>query len=278
MLCKRAVIVGTGLIGGSLALAMKRRRLAREIVGISGHRRSVSVALHMGAIDRGSCSLSDAKGADLLVLATPVSVMLKQAKLLRRVVSDECVVTDVGSTKQEIVARLERTFPRFVGSHPLAGSEKRGIANARAGLFDESLCIVTPTGRTDSAALRLVETLWKKSGARVERMSPQAHDGALAFTSHLPHAVAFALMNAVPQEHLALGAGSLKDATRVAGSDAEIWADIFLSNKTFALAALKSFRSRLGAFEQALRRGDAASLKAFFARARAKRSKLEITH
>jgi prephenate dehydrogenase len=278
MIYKRAVIVGTGLIGGSLALAIKKYRLAKEVVGISRHAKSIAIAVKKGAIDRGSRSLSEARGADLMVLATPVSVVLSQAAALAKIVGKDCVVTDVGSTKLQIVSSLERVFPRFVGSHPLAGSEKRGVANADASLFNGSLCLVTPTRKTDRAALRLVETLWKKAGARVGRMSPAEHDRALAFTSHLPHAAAFSLINAVPGSYLGLAAGGLKDTTRVAGSDAEIWVDIFLSNKTSILSALKAFGRHLGALEKALQRNDVAALEAMFARARVKRSKLGNSH
>jgi len=253
---KKVAIVGVGVIGGSLALAIKEKNLARKIVGVSRHRKTISLAKQCGAIDSGACDINVLEGADLLIFAAPVSVILKLAKAVSGIINKDCIVTDVGSTKKEIVASLEKIFPNYVGSHPLAGSEKQGVLNANGELFKNSSCILTPTGRTNTAALSKIELLWEELGAKTFSLSPGIHDQVLSFVSHLPHAVAFSLLDSVPKRYLKFAASGFRDTVRIAFSDEGIWSDIFLSNRKELLKAVGSFEKSLSRIKSALKKGD----------------------
>jgi prephenate dehydrogenase len=273
-LFNKVAIVGTGLIGGSLALAIKRRGLAREIVGVSRHKKSLLLAKRRGAIDSGSQKLDIIKGADLVIISTPVDVILNLAPKLTAFLKKECIVSDVGSTKGKIVARLEKIFPNFVGSHPLAGSEKRSIANAQACLFKDSLCLLTPTKKTNKKSLQKMNLLWKKVGARTLFLNPQSHDRILAFVSHLPHIVAFSLIDAVPPEFLRFGSGGLKDTTRIAASDSELWAEIFLSNRKNVLQAIGFLQKNISRINSLIKTKNKKKLSLILKRAKEKREVL----
>ena len=267
-------IVGTGLIGGSIALAIKKHKLCRTVIGVSLHARSLKIARAKKAIDVASLKLEAIKEADLVVLATPVSTILALAPRIKRLVRPGCIVIDVASTKQTVVRRLQPLFPRFLGTHPLAGSEKKGIANARADLFSGSLCLVTPTRATDPKAKALVQRFWKKLGCRVVCLDPRTHDRILGFVSHLPHIVAFALINAVPKAYIRFAPASLHEMTRIAGSDHALWQDILLDNRALLAEALKSFRKAYTGIIAALQHNDRAALARLLAQAQAKREAL----
>jgi cyclohexadieny/prephenate dehydrogenase / 3-phosphoshikimate 1-carboxyvinyltransferase len=252
-LFNKVAVIGTGLVGGSLALAIKKHKLCQEVVGVTKHRASLKAALRSKAIDQGSVSLDIIKGADLLILAMPVDSIIALRNRVLEVAGPRCIVTDVGSTKDKIVSLLEKTFPNYVGAHPLAGSEKRGILNARTDIFKDSLCILTPTGKTPKEALAKIEKLWKGVGAKTVFLSPQAHDRILSFTSHLPHIIAFSLINSVPKPYLKFSSGSLKDTTRIASSDPLLWQNIFLTNRANSLKALDLFVKDLTKIKGAIR-------------------------
>ncbi|MFC1804258.1 prephenate dehydrogenase [Candidatus Omnitrophota bacterium] len=272
---KKAAVIGTGLIGGSIALALKKKHLAREVVGVSRRKSSLSTAKRIGAIDRGSQDISIIKGADLVILATPVGLIKRFAPRVRRLINDRCVVIDVGSTKQEIVSSLSREFPRYIGTHPLAGSEKRGVANADATIFKGRLCILTPTASSNLAALARTKELWQALGARVVKMSAASHDLALSLISHLPHAVAFSLIDTIPAKHLKLASSGLKDATRIAASDSRLWVDIFLSNRKNAASSINALQKNLSKLRSAIIKNDRKSLKRLISRAKNKRDSLQ---
>ncbi|MDD4953439.1 MAG: prephenate dehydrogenase, partial [Candidatus Omnitrophica bacterium] len=272
----KAAIVGTGLIGGSIAMAIKKQGLADKVVGVSRHQESLRIARQKGAIDQGAQGISIVKGADLLILALPVGLIIKLAPRLAKLVAPGCVVTDVGSTKAEITAALSKIFPFYVGSHPLAGSEKRGIAYADAKIFKNSLCILTPTINTRSEVTRRVSALWKKFGARITLLSPVTHDKILSFTSHLPHAVAFSLIGAVPPEHLKFASSGLKDTTRLAASESGLWVDIFLSNRKDILKAIGAFERNLHGLKTAINKKDRKWLARFLDNAKEKRGRLSV--
>ena len=257
----KVAIIGTGLIGGSLALEIKKKKLAREVVGVSKHKSSISLALKMKAIDKGSISLKIIKGADLLIIATPVDTIIGLKNEILKYVDKDCVVTDVGSTKEKIVARLEKIFPNYVGSHPLAGSEKRGIINASTSIFDGSLCILTPTKNTTLRSLNNIKQLWKSLGTRVIILTPMEHDRVLSFVSHLPHVVAFSLINTVPGKLLKFSSGGLKDTTRIAASDTTLWKDILLSNRRNLLAAIRLFEVNLDKIKSAIKTNNIQAIK-----------------
>lgn len=234
----RVAIIGVGLIGGSIGLTVKKRRLAKEVVGVFRRKSTLKKALKRGAVDRAAMSVKEGVAdADLIILATPVSLIPSMAREIIKYAKKGAVVTDVGSTKKWIIDKVEGPFARshkglfFVGSHPMAGSEHAGVEFARADLLDGSPCIVTKTAKTNAAALGKVAGFWKALGAKVNVMSPAAHDKSVSLISHLPHIVAFGLAGAVPIKELKYAAEGFKDTTRVASSDPRLWADIFLSNR-----------------------------------------------
>ena len=271
----KVAIVGTGLIGGSVALGIKKRKLSRTVVGVSLHKKSLLLARKIKAIDAGSTSLDILKDADLVILSTPVSVILELAPKIAGIIRPDCIVCDVASTKSEIVAKLDKLFPRFVGTHPLAGSEKRGIKNSRSVTFDDSICILTPTNKTDKKALIKIKTLFGKLGFKTAVISPEGHDRALSFTSHLPHLVAFTLINSVPRRSLELAPPSLREITRIALSDPKLWTDIILSNKNSTLNALDLFMKNLSAVAAFIKTSDRSSLERIFASAKRNRETLK---
>ena len=271
---KKVAIVGTGLIGGSLALDIKKKNLASYVVGVSRRKDSLAKAIKIGAIDKGSLSLDVIKGADLVVLATPVSSILRLAPKISKIIDKKCVVIDVGSTKEEISSRLSRLFPGYVGTHPLAGSEKRSVNNARTGLFKGSLCVLTPTAKTNKKALSRVIKLWLSLGAKTVDLQPSEHDLALSFVSHLPHLAAFSLINSIPKEFMGFGSGGLKDTTRIAASDSGIWADIFLSNSANIIKAASVLNNNICEIKAALAGKNRKKLVKILEAAKAKREKL----
>jgi len=270
---KKAAIIGVGLIGGSLALALKKRKLASLVVGVSGHKETLRLARARGVIDQGSLGLDIIRGADLVVFATPVNTISELARKASSIAAEGCLVIDVGSTKEAIVNKLQGLFSNFVGTHPIAGSEKRGVAYARADIFENSLCILTPTKKTRPGALKAARSLWKSLGAKVVNLSPAGHDRAIAFVSHLPHIVVFSLMNSIPAGLLKLGAKGLKDTTRIAASDSRLWADIFLSNRYF-LETVNEFQVSLSKLKKAIKAKDALLLRQLLDSARKKKEVL----
>lgn len=271
----KVAIVGTGLIGGSLGLAIKNNKLASKVVGVSRHRSSLLEARRKEAIDKGSITLNIINDADLLILATPVNNIISLAPKISKIISKHCIVMDVGSSKQEIVSRLSKIFPNYVGAHPLAGSEKRGIAFANKNLFNGSLCIITPDNKTRKGTLLKIKRLWLKVGAKTIETTPSTHDKIMAFVSHLPHAVSFALMNSIPEVFLRFAASGLKDTTRISASEPELWADIFMSNDKNILTALGMLEDNLKQVKFAIKTGNRTSLVKILEKAKTKRESLK---
>lgn len=267
----RAAIIGVGLIGGSLGLAMRERRLAREVVGVARVAETVGAARARGAIDRGTTDPVDGvTGADLVVLATPPELVVPLAREVLPYVERGAILTDVASVKGEIVRAIEPVLDpgrgaAFVGGHPMAGNEGRGIAAATAELFEGSVYLITPTPRTDGAAVERIAALAQALGARPMMMDPDAHDRAVARVSHLPYLLAAALMGAAETETAAAGPSFL-GATRVAGSPVPMWAQICRLNRREIVEALRAFRDELRLLEQAL--ADGGDLEALLDRAR----------
>jgi prephenate dehydrogenase len=270
----KVAIVGIGLIGGSMALAIKKKRLAHQVIGISRHKKTLLLAKKSGAIDQGSQNLDIIKDADLVILATPVSTILNQASLISKIIKPDCIVSDVGSTKQEIVSKLEKLFPNYIGSHPLAGSEKRGIINAHPDMFKGSFCILTPTRNTKNKAKDKIKRLWSELGTKVIFLSPAIHDKTLSFVSHLPHILAFSLIKSIPKEYLRFSSTSLKDTTRIASSDTSLWLDIFLSNQKNTLKAIELLQGNLSKIKSAIQRKNRKLLNKILKEAKAKRETL----
>ncbi len=240
---QNVAIVGVGLIGGSIGLALRQRGLAAEVVGIGHRQASLEKALACGALDRAELDLKQGvASADVVIVASPVASVVEHVCLALASAGSQALVTDVGSTKATICAGIEKRAPtlapQFVGSHPLAGDHRTGPENARADLLDGKTVVITPTNNTSESTADRAKTFWESLGARVVRMSPDAHDQALAATSHLPHLVASALAAATPDKWLSLAATGWADTTRVAAADPELWTQIFSQNQTALLGAL----------------------------------------
>jgi prephenate dehydrogenase len=274
----QVTIIGVGLIGGSLGLALRRGNLARLVVGVGHRQASIDRALEMGAVDHGTLDpLEGVKGAELVVLGTAVRLIVEMGKKVAPHLSPGAIVTDVGSTKSEIVRRLEETLPAgvsFVGAHPIAGSEKRGVDSARPDLFEKSVCVLTPTADTDPKAMRRVAGLWTAVGARVLSLSCEEHDRVLARTSHLPHLVAAALVASLATPDTPFVGPGLRDTTRIAAGDVDVWCDVFLTNRDAVLQALAGFTAQVSELRRAVESGDRAKLADLLAAAKSRRDSL----
>ena len=279
---RRLCVVGPGLLGGSVALAARARQLAGEIVVVGRSEASVAPSVRAGAADRGTTDLAAGlRGVDLCVLATPVATLERQLAAVWAAAEPGIVITDVGSTKGRIVATAERLAAErpldFVGSHPMAGSERAGFAEARADLFVAATVILTPTERTTPAALARVRAFWDAVGGRVTVLDPLTHDRATAAVSHLPHLVADALVDAVLRmdpAFLEVAARGFRDTTRIAASSPPVWREIFQDNRAALAEALAAFRKSLDHLEAVIALGDAAAVEAELERIKQHREKL----
>ncbi|MCG2712866.1 MAG: prephenate dehydrogenase [Candidatus Omnitrophica bacterium] len=246
---KKTVIVGPGLIGGSIGIFLRESKITSSVVGVTRHKDTLSKAVKKGAIDKAEIDLKKAViDADLVLIATPVEALKKIIREIKNSLKPGCIVFDVGSTKREIVLHAEKMLPGgvyFVGSHPMAGSEKTGVEFARADLFNGSICFITKTKTTNKTAILMINELWKRLGAKCVEIDPCAHDDIVASVSHLPHLISAALVNSVPAEYLKFAGAGFKDSTRIAAASAEIWHDITLSNRKAILKQIKRFESVL---------------------------------
>lgn len=281
-LFNKVTIIGVGLMGGSIGLAIRKRRLAGEVMGVFRHLSTLKRATRCKVIDRGTMNLkAGVKGAGLIIIAAPVFSIPALFNEVIKYVKLGTIVTDVGSTKSWIVNRIgEMSGPSpsvfFVGSHPMAGSEHAGVEFAKDDLLQGSPCIVTRTVRTDKRALNKVVKFWRALGAKVEVMSPEAHDRSVALISHLPHIVAFSLAGAVPAKELVYAAEGFKDTTRVASSDPLIWADIFLTNKKEIIRSCRIFEKYYRDIIKTLSKYRYSQMVELLKRAKAKRDSLSL--
>jgi cyclohexadieny/prephenate dehydrogenase len=260
MLFDQITILGVGLIGGSVGLAVKARGVAQRVVGFGRSVKNLERAVELGCLDHFATTLTDAvRNADLVVVCTPVdkiaSTILESAPHCKA----GTLFTDGGSTKGNILAELGDRLPgvlAFVPAHPLAGSEKTGPEYAKPGLFHDRVTILTPTPKTDPKAVAKVEAFWKALGCRIVTMTPDEHDRALGTTSHLPHAAAAGVAGVTPPNWLTLTAGGFRDTTRIAGGDPALWAAIFLANREAVLDAVHGFNARMAEFHRLLDAAD----------------------
>jgi prephenate dehydrogenase len=281
VLFERIGIIGVGLIGGSLALAARRAGVVREIMGAGRTAANLETALRRGIIDRAVTDFSQLGGLDLVVLAMPIGATERVARELLPHLQPGTIVTDVGSVKAPIVSMLDDLCPPtipFVGAHPIAGSDESGAVAADVDLFRGARCVLTPTPRTEADALDKIDALWRAVGAVVERMDPTAHDRALAWTSHVVHIVAYALAGAtgMSSAELARCAGpSFREATRVARSAPQLWAEILSANAGPVSEVTAALASELSRFRDALLTGDVATLRALLERGHDARMAME---
>jgi len=281
-LFNKVTIIGVGLIGGSIGLAIKKRHLADEVVGVFRHKSTLENALKYKAVDKAAMSIEDGvKDADLIVAASPVHSIPKIIEAAAKYAKKGAIITDAGSTKVWIVSSAEKSLVKFrkihfVGSHPMAGSEHAGVEFARADLFERAPCIVTLSAATDRTSLNRVVKFWSSLGAIVKVMSPASHDRSVSLISHLPHIVAFGLAGSVPLQDLQYAAEGVKDTTRVASSDPELGADIFLTNKREILTAGRLFESYYKNILKAISKGDHKKTVDFLKRAKSKRDAFSL--
>ena len=283
-LFKKTVIAGVGLIGGSLALAARERGLVEAIVGYGRSEENLRFALDKGIIDSYFHKPEEIPpGTDFLLLGTPVAATAPLTKQFLPFIQPGCIVSDVGSVKAEIVRDMEKLLPRtmpFVGAHPIAGGEQWGAEPARADLFIGQRCILTPTKKTDPAALEKVASLWKKVGAKVETVDADTHDKILGLVSHLPHVLVYGLVNLMNRarvdstEVIEYCGGGFKDFTRIASSRPELWRDICLLNREAVSAGLADYIVELEKLKRLVDEGKGAEIEREFALANEARRRL----
>ena len=279
---RELAVVGVGLLGGSVAKAARAGALAGRIVGIGRDAARLRPALDDGTLDAATTDLEvGVRQADFVLLAAPVLAIERLLERVWHATSDGVVITDVGSTKGNIVRAAERLAAArplaFVGSHPMAGSEQSGYRVARVDLFRGATVVVTPTDRTELRAVKAATEFWEALGARVSTLDPETHDRSVAAISHLPHLIACALVDGagrVDPAALELAARGFKDTTRIAAGDPDMWAEVFLANRAALSACVDAFGRALADLQRAIDAGDADVLRAVLARIKAVREGL----
>ena len=277
---RRVALIGLGLIGSSLARAMRRDGTAREIVGHARSPETRAAAARLGFLDRVEESAAEAaRGADLVVLCTPVGAMAAVAEAIAPALAPGAVVSDVGSVKASVIAEVAPLLPEgaaFVPAHPIAGTEHSGPEAGFPELFENRWCILTPPQGAPRRAVERVRELWERSGAKVDEMTPEHHDLVLAVTSHAPHLIAYTMVGVADDmrrvteaEVIKYSAAGFRDFTRIAASDPTMWRDVFLTNREATLEILGRFTEELFALQRAIRTGDGDMLHDYFTRTRA---------
>lgn len=280
----RLCVIGVGLIGGSLARALKRSGAVGEVVGSGRCENNLRKALELGVVDRYETRLAAAvTGADVVLVAVPLGAIGAIFQSIAAALPDQAVLTDVGSSKGSVIADAIQAFghlpPSFVPGHPIAGTERSGVEASFAELFQKRRVILTPLLETDPAAHNLIRTMWQATGAEVVDMGVRHHDEVLAATSHLPHMLAYALVDTLARmddraEIFRYAAGGFRDFTRIASSDPQMWHDICLANREALLAVLASFSADLARLSDAIRRADSQPILELFQRAKRARDNL----
>ena len=275
-------LIGCGLMGGSFALALKRAGLVKSVVGYSKSPSTTDLARKMGVIDvEAPSALLAVSGADIVLIAVPVAATEATFKAIKHLVTPQMLIMDLGSTKQDVVDAGRRVLREHLGSfvpaHPIAGKEVSGVEHADADLYTGKQVILTPIEHTQTRQLQMAVDVWTALGSRVQQMSPEAHDAAFAAVSHLPHLLAFALMNAIAKQppgrdFLSLAGPGFRDFTRIAASDPHVWRDILISNRDELLAQSQLFRDQLSALERLISEGNGAGLEDLIGQANTTRS------
>ena len=277
----KVAIIGVGLLGGSLARDIRQHKLARNIVGVVRSQSTAQYALKEQVVDEIQPLEQALEGADLIVLAIPMQAMLPLLATCAHMISPHAIISDVGSVKTDLYAQLSATQPQllkqFVLAHPIAGGESSGVSASRNGLFVNKHLIITNTDEVPSSSVKTVSALWQAVGAKVVAMSLHEHDAIFAKTSHLPHVVAFSLVNYLNAESnrdqlFDLAAAGFYDFTRIASSDAEMWRDICITNKDHVLSALDGFRAQLDEIRENINASDQQGILEYFASAKSARN------
>lgn len=277
---EKVAIIGIGLLGGSLARDMKKHGLAKHVVGVCKSQSTAKAAIAGQVVDDVLPLAEAVENADLIVLATPMQSMVPLLQSLRNNIPEDSIITDVGSVKTDLYARLKLEYPsvlnKFVLAHPIAGGENSGVAASKIGLFENKHVIITDTDEVSDEAASVVADMWTTLGAKVMRMSLQEHDAVFAKTSHLPHVIAFSLVNFLShqgdrQRLFDLAAAGFYDFTRIASSDAEMWRDICITNRQEVLSALDGFRDQIDAIRNDVANSDQTAILNYFAEAKTAR-------
>ena len=264
-LFNQMAIIGVGLIGGSIAIKAKEVGLVNEVIGFGRGEENLKIALEIKIIDAYYRDLKHLKDADIIIVATPVASIVHIAKQAAHYCKRDAIITDAGSVKEEIVKKIEQTnthHTNFVGGHPIAGTENTGAKSAFGTLFENKRCVLTPTKKTDQAALSQVKLMWERLGSKVVLMDPHLHDRIFAAISHLPHIIAYSLvkcadeMKDIDENILNYSAGGFLDFTRIASSDPEMWRDISLLNKNNMLEMITRFEATLSEIKKAINSSD----------------------
>jgi prephenate dehydrogenase len=278
----KLAVFGVGLIGGSFALALKQAKAVSRVVGVGRNPANLRLALDRGIIDSIADPATAVRGADVVLLSTPVAQFPKVLEAIAPGLGAQTTITDGGSTKRDVIAAarkaLGKKIAQFVPAHPIAGAEKSGAEAAMAELFRDRRVVLTPLRENRRGTVEQVESLWKACGARVARMDPEEHDAVLAAVSHLPHLLAYALVHGVAKRNnseqlFSFAAGGFRDFTRIASSHPEMWRDICIANRDRLLQELKSYANELGSIRKLIEKGDGAALEKLFAGARHARDK-----
>ncbi len=279
----RLCVIGVGLIGGSLARDLRALGEVGEVVGTSRNEANLARALELGVIDRYETRIAAAaEGADLVVVACPLGAVEAVLGELRGRLAAGAVITDVGSAKRSVLEAARAAFGEIpaglVPGHPIAGTEHSGVEASMEGLYRDHRVILTPVAETAPEALERVARMWRRVGAEVLEMDPDHHDQVLAATSHLPHMLAYTLVDCLARmsdhvEYFRYAAGGFRDFTRIASSDPRMWHDICVANRDALLAALEHFQGELAATVDLVRRGDSAGIETLFTRAKALRDR-----
>jgi prephenate dehydrogenase len=277
----KITIMGVGLLGASFALALKKNRLCNSITGYGRNRENLLKAKERNIIDSFELDPASAcEDADLIMLSTPVGSFLDMVKVISPSLKKGAILTDVGSVKGRLVREIEKILPKsvhYIGGHPIAGSDRSGIDSANSGLFRNAKCIITPTENSDPDALEKIQALWKSLGSDILNLSPEEHDRIYASVSHLPHVVAYAMVNTVAdmdRSYLDFSGKGFMDATRIASSSEELWNDICLLNRDNLVEVIAVFQKNLERLEQYLKAGNSDSLKNEFRKARILREQI----
>lgn len=281
----RLCIIGVGLIGGSLALSLKQAGYCRHVVGVGRNQSNLDLALELGVIDEASQDVKVAvQQADMVMLAMPVGMVESVCQQLVGALAEGAVLTDGGSVKGSVLTQVASAFggqvpANFVAGHPIAGTEKSGAGAAFSTLYENRRVLLTPTDKTNPEATRKVQAMWEAAGAKVELMDVEHHDRVLAATSHLPHMLAFGLVDSLArqdqsEEIFRYAAGGFRDFTRIASSDPVMWRDICLHNKAPLLAALRTYQQDLSDIHDAIEHDDGDALQTIFSRAKRARDEL----
>lgn len=284
-LYEQVTIIGVGLLGASLGKAMRAEGLVDKIIGYGRNQDNLKNAVDLKIIDSGAKDLQGAvENSDLIIICVPVGRMVSLVTEFIPWVKKGCHITDVGSVKGPLVEELENIIDKtahFIGSHPLAGGEKSGLSASNKDLFNGARCIITPTSKSNSEAMNKISLLWEKIGMNVSTMDAEEHDQALGAVSHLPHVVAYALMNAVGdlktndnEKYVSFSAGGLRDTTRIASSDPVMWRDICTHNSKQLLKCIDHFQESLGKIKEYIEKEEGGKLEESFKTANEHRLKL----